>query len=103
MNNQVYKCERCGKLYTSSDWEKHDKEIGYHLLKRDPSLCRDDKSVGLCDECAMELTEWMDREKTRTAPTPEKKEEALSYDELIFKALAKELIEHAMRMNGEES
>lgn len=104
-NNQVYKCERCGKLYAISDWDKHDKEIGYYLTSRKPNgySLRDDANVGLCDECAMELTDWMDREKARTSPAPEKKEEAPNYDELISKALAKELIEHVMRMNEEDS
>lgn len=101
MNNQVYKCERCGKLYTSSDWEKHIEEISYRLVKADLGLTRDDRTIGLCDECAMELTDWMDQGKTMTAP--EKKEEAPNYEELMLNALAKELIEHVMRTKGEES
>jgi hypothetical protein len=103
MNNQVYKCERCGKLYTEAEWEKSYEEIRYRLSRKDPSCSRDSSMVGLCGECSIALNGFMDRGQTKTAPTPEKKEEAPGYNELIFKALAEKLIEHAMRMNGEES
>ena len=103
MNNQVYKCERCGKLYTLSDFEKNCKETRYGLSEIDTGLCREDRAVGLCNECKAELTDWMNRGKTRTAPAPEKKEAAPNFDELMFKAFTKEFIKYVMRTNEEKS
>ena len=104
MNNQVYKCERCGKLYTEADMRKIHDQRRYYLANSDHNSLRDDGCVGLCDECSIALNDFMDREKTRTAPTPEKKEETPNFDEFIYKVLAaQELIEHAMRTNKEKS
>lgn len=97
-DNAVYKCERCGKLYTNAELCKRGEELRYYLVKRQRSLS--DGGVGLCDDCAIALNDFMDREKKNAPKAEEKKaERPVDYTDVIVNALAahlaKEIIQKA--------